>query len=900
MTSIKILAAVVAVVIVVGGAGLCLMNIDPEEDPVDPDTPVSPTDPVVPDQPVIPDKPAGPDIPVGPDVPTVGEKGHQSDWTQWLGGTGTPGVSDARTPITKADMREVWKVTGDIGSSSSNWTTPGSAICIGDLTYYYNGSDNTLRCVETSTGKIVRSATCESKAVYNMAICYGDGKIFVPTSSGGSTTMVAFDADTLEQLFRSEPVGGGEVQGPITYNNGRVFFGTYGGDFACFPSEDTDPDRRDEVVTPEWVIEGKGGWYNAAPAFIGDACVVLDMAAIAYLVDTDTGAILDSMDFEGVYCSSGAAVYEGRVYIALNISKYAEDPDSSNKGKMLTIHSFEVTDGSFDRSSERIWTSQAANGGTQSIPVIWNDRLYICGGGSTMGSDEPFTVIDIADDGTMTTAYTVPIKSKSTVSLTTAYSAGSNGYAVYIYIIEYGKVNAGEAADSQNGSADIYCLKDSAGQGSANVVFSITPSLPQFAFQSFSISPDGHLLIRNDRTLFCYGASGTERTASDVRSDIDRIISFSESGKVLPADVLRAEQRYAELDYDGKAKVTNYDDLQTLYRTVTFVVGDGAVKDRFIVGSLIDAPEVGDGNGSVFRGWSDGSRMWDVSVDRISSDIILTAVFGDAHTVSFDSNGGSSVGSILVGDGDVMGYVHGPTRNGYSFGGWFSGDVGYTPQASKVSSDLVLKARWLKDSTIVFDSNGGSSAKSISVTEGLPVGKLPQTSRSGYAFVGWFHDGTMFTEDTVYPYTYGITLVAKWTENPEVAIDTGKGVRVTGVMPDGAEVTVTEKPNLQTASKTAISNAANGAGLEYFMIKIYGDGVDGTQSYHIDIDVNPSMNGKAVDVYYYVYQADPEVTHISGVVKEGVLSIDMKGSTSSKGVEIEFGMTPDTGLADRL
>lgn len=887
MTSIKILAAVVAVVIVVGGAGLCLMNIGPGEEPVVPDTPVSPTDPVDPDK------------PIGPDVPTVGEKGPQSDWTQWLGGSGTPGVSDARTPITKTDMREVWKVTGDIGSSSANWTTPGSAICIGDLTYYYNGSDNTLRCVETSTGKIVRSATCESKAVYNMAICYGDGKIFVPTSNGGSTTMVAFDADSLEQLFMSEPIGGGEVQGPITYNDGRVFFGTYGGDFACFSSEDIDPDRRDEVVTPEWVIEGKGGWYNAAPAFIGDACVVLDMAAIVYLVDTDTGAILDSMGFDGVYCSSGAAVYEGRVYIALNISKYAENPDS-NKGKMLTIHSFEVSDGSFDRSSEREWTSQVANGGTQSIPVIWNDRLYICGGGSTMGSDEPFTVIDIADDGTMATAYTVPIKSKSTVSLTTAYSTESNGYAVYIYIIEYGKVNAGEAADSQNGSADIYCLKDSVGQTSANVVFSKTPSLPQFAFQSFTISPDGYLLIRNDRTLFCYGMSGAEKTASDVLSDIDRIISFSESGKVLPADVIRVEQRYDALDDGEKAKVTNYDDFQALYRTVTFVIGDDAVTDRFIVGSLIDAPEVGDGNGSVFRGWGHGSSIWDVSTDRISSDITLTAVFGDAHTVSFNSNGGSSVGSILVGDGDIMGYVHEPTRNGHSFGGWFSGDVEYTPQFSKVSSDLVLKAEWLKDSIIRFDSNGGSSAKSISVTEDRPVGKLPQTSRSGYAFVGWFYDGTMFTEDTVYPYTYGITLVAKWTENPEVTFDTGKGVTVTGVMPDGAEVTVTEKPNLQTASKIAISEAANGADLEYFMIKIYGDGVDGIQSYHIDIDVNPSMNGKTVDVYYYIYQADPEVVHISGTVNEGVLSIDMKGSTSSKGVEIEFGMTPDTGLADRL
>lgn len=887
MTSIKVLAALVAVVIIAGGAGLYLISSDRGDIPV-PDAPVSPV---------------GPSDPGSQYVPA---QGSSLDWTQWLGGIGAPGVSDAETPISKSSMVEVWRTSGTADGSSINWSTPGSAICIGELTYYYNGSDSTLRCVETSTGEIVRSVVCQSRSVYNMAICYGDGKVFVPTLVGLSTVMVAFDAETMERLFVSQPVAGGEVQGPIVYNDGRVYFGTYGGDFACFPSEDRDTGRGDEVVSPLWTVAGSG-WYNASPAFMGDMCVIVDKGydiggAIAYLVDVRSGAILDTMVFDLEYCVSGAASYDGRVYIPLNAVTDKENASSeTNTGKTLVIRSFVIDDGSFVRSSEKVWTSSTVNGGTQSIPVIWNHRLYICGGGSTMGSDEPFTVIDIGDDGTMVTAYTVPqIKSKATVSLTTAYSTESNGYSVYIYIIEYGRVNTGEAADSANGSADIYCLRDSVGQRSADIVFSMTPSVRQFAYQSFTISPDGYLLVRNDSTLFCYGVPGSGKGISGLVDDIDRLIEMSGTGDVSPADVEHVEERYSSLDDTSKAKVTNYSDLQSLYRTVTFVTGDGTSTGRFLIGSLVDPPSVSDTSDSVFVGWSIGSGDWCVYTDRVVSDITLTARFESAHTVSFDSDGGDVIGSILVADGSVMGYVPNPVREGYTFDGWYSGQIRYDPQHSTVSSDLVLRASWLKDSIISFDSDGGSAASPIQVTRDRPVGTLPTVSKGGHSFGGWYLGDVRFTDSTIYPYDNDILLKAVWTENTDVTVDTGKGVKVTGSMPEDVEVTVTEKPDIETNSKRAISKAAGGIPLEYFMVGIYGDGVDGEGSFTIDIRVSSAMEGRTLDAYCYIESAVPNVVKVSGTVTGGVLSLDMKGTTSSRGVQIEFGLVPGTGLADRV
>ena len=76
------------------------------------------------------------------------------------------------------------------------------------------------------------------------------------------------------------------------------------------------------------------------------------------------------MVFDLEYCVSGAASYDGRVYIPLNAVTDKENASSeTNTGKTLVIHSFAVDDRSFVRSSEKVWTSSTVNGGTQSIPV---------------------------------------------------------------------------------------------------------------------------------------------------------------------------------------------------------------------------------------------------------------------------------------------------------------------------------------------------------------------------------------------------------------------------------------------------------------------------------------------------------------------------------------------------
>ena len=61
--------------------------------------------------------------------------------------------------------------------------------------------------------------------------------------------------------------------------------------------------------------------------------------------------------------------------------------------------------------------------------MVW---LYIGGGGYTMGSAEPFHVIDAE---TMKEIYSVPILTKGSAGISTAYATDENGQMIYLYLV---------------------------------------------------------------------------------------------------------------------------------------------------------------------------------------------------------------------------------------------------------------------------------------------------------------------------------------------------------------------------------------------------------------------------------------------------------------------------------
>ena len=68
------------------------------------------------------------------------------------------------------------------------------------------------------------------------------------------------------------------------------------------------------------------------------------------------------------------------------------------------------------------------------------------------------------------------------------------------------------------------------------------------------------------------------------------------------------------------------------------------------------------------------------------------------YTVTFDSNGGTAVASQKVEDGKTVTSPANPTRDGFTFDGWYLNDVKYD-FSKKVTSNFTLVGKWTASST---------------------------------------------------------------------------------------------------------------------------------------------------------------------------------------------------------
>ena len=141
------------------------------------------------------------------------------------------------------------------------------------------------------------------------------------------------------------------------------------------------------------------------------------------------------------------------------------------------------------------------------------------------------------------------------------------------------------------------------------------------------------------------------------------------------------------------------------------------------------------------------------------------------YEVKFDSQGGSSVASVFVADGNKITRPTNPTFAGHAFGGWFK-DAACTNEWNfandVVTGNMTLYAKWTVAFTVTFDSQGGSKVPSIDVEAGAKISKPVDPTLAGYMLAGWFKDAACtnewnFANDAV---TGNITLYAKWIVPP--------------------------------------------------------------------------------------------------------------------------------------
>lgn len=121
--------------------------------------------------------------------------------------------------------------------------------------------------------------------------------------------------------------------------------------------------------------------------------------------------------------------------------------------------------------------------------------------------------------------------------------------------------------------------------------------------------------------------------------------------------------------------------------------------------------------------------------------------------------GGGVINPVKVGLFQTVPEPEKPTKEGYTFVGWYLGDEKYD-FSKPVISNITLVAKWnINKLSIKFDSNGGSKIESKQINYGSTI-SLPSIEREGYDFLGWTLDGVIITEET--QIKKDITLKALW------------------------------------------------------------------------------------------------------------------------------------------
>ena len=193
--------------------------------------------------------------------------------------------------------------------------------------------------------------------------------------------------------------------------------------------------------------------------------------------------------------------------------------------------------------------------------------------------------------------------------------------------------------------------------------------------------------------------------------------------------------------------------------TVTFdTEGGTAITSQLVEeDAFITVPDIPDKQDYFFAGWSSDLTL------PVTGDITIKANWtGKPYTVTFNANGGTVVATSLVVTYGQSYMLQVPERIGYSFEGWFCGENKIEMTGiCEFTENITLIAKWkLSSYTVTFTTNGGEGI----ATQALKYGAaLPNATRAGYTFGGWFSDVDLTTAVTTVPGQNAV-VYAWWVE----------------------------------------------------------------------------------------------------------------------------------------
>lgn len=227
---------------------------------------------------------------------------------------------------------------------------------------------------------------------------------------------------------------------------------------------------------------------------------------------------------------------------------------------------------------------------------------------------------------------------------------------------------------------------------------------------------------------------------------------------------LNANQAYLPVPAGSPDQFTvmtasEYEEMTNTYKVNVSAGAHGKVvinpvADSYKKGTTVTLTATPD-EGYSFVSWSNGVKDNPYTF-AVSADITVSATFAaNKYTITFDTDGGSSVAAITQDYGTSVTAPASPTKEGYTFAGW---DVAIP--TTMPARNITIKAKWtINQYTIKFDTDGGSAVADMKVNYGAAVSAPSAPTKTGYTFVGWnpAFPATMPAKD--------LTLTAQWKVN---------------------------------------------------------------------------------------------------------------------------------------
>lgn len=238
---------------------------------------------------------------------------------------------------------------------------------------------------------------------------------------------------------------------------------------------------------------------------------------------------------------------------------------------------------------------------------------------------------------------------------------------------------------------------------------------------------------------------------------------------------------YSDSKYSAKITSVTLNDNTTVYAkwekaapdeyTLTFETNGGSKINALPVtaNTTVDLSKyVPTKEGYAFAGWYSNSKLTTaVTSLKLTADATVYAKWTPAqYTLTFETNGGSKITPFPVTADtavDLTKYV--PTREGYTFAGWYSDSKLTSAVTSlKLTADATVYAKWLPAQyTLTFETNGGSKITPLPVAADITVDLTKYVpTKEGYAFAGWYADRNLTTQVTALKLAADTTVYAKW------------------------------------------------------------------------------------------------------------------------------------------